>query len=60
VARKEEAGKVARKEEVMARKEEVKARKAEVMVGMMAMKSRAMERKLLVMGVRTAKEWLRK
>ena len=47
------AGKVTRKEEVMARKEEV-------MVGMKAMKILAMERKLLVMGVRIAKVWLRK
>ena len=52
-------GNVARKEEVVARKQEVMvARKVEVMVGMRAMEShRAMERKLLVMGVGIAKVW---
>ena len=52
---KKKGGKVSSKEEVVARKQEVMvARKVEKMVGMMAMKGdRAIERKLLVMGVAT-------
>ena len=56
---KKKGGKVSRKEEVVARKQEVMvARKVEKMVGMMAMKGdRAIQRKLLVMGVGIATVW---
>ena len=54
-------GNVSRKEELVARKQEVMvARKVEKMVGMMAMTGhRAIERKLLVMGVGTVERKIR-